>query len=202
MYCDICSAEAPRFMQNNKLRIHISTCREVVKECNDAWNLAYTLVHITNSYRVFAKALRLFTANQTVDIKYEHTGPDTVLNSGYISYLMREISEVGEDYNVLFQMDSDSKLCSEVLMSHRGFEDTSGSKKIVDEFLKEYNDTINLKIPEVKGETYTTASDRSREYAIDTVKTEGKVNFYFEGVILTQIGSKNDGAVERKYCSC
>jgi hypothetical protein len=64
---------------------------------------------------------------------------------------MREIDEVGDDYNVLFQMDSDSKLCSEVLMMHRGFEDTSGSKEIVDDFLKEYEKTINIKVPAVTG---------------------------------------------------
>ena len=160
----------------NKLKIHISTCREIVKECNDAWNLAYTLIHITNSYRIFSKAMRLHLENKVVDIEYESHGPNTVLNSGYISYLMREINEVGDDLNVLFQMDSDTKLCSEVLMPYKGFEETSGSKKLMDDFLVEFELTKNTPIPKVFGIKYTTEKDREKSFRSDTTKTEQSVS--------------------------
>lgn len=175
MYCNICSANASKYIYNKKLRIHLSTCREVVKECNDAWNLAYTFIHIANSYRVFSQALRLHLKGEKVDIKYEHSGPDTVLHSGYISYLMREIDEIGDDINVLFQMDSDTKLCSEVLTVYRGFQDTSGSKKIVEQFLEEYNASINLEIPS-KSSIKRTAQYREFRFKFDTYQNQNKVN--------------------------
>ena len=73
MFCNACSAQADRLVDpvTKKLRIHISTCREVVKECNSTWNLVYTFTHISNSYFYLSSALRLSLSGKNVDFEVD-----------------------------------------------------------------------------------------------------------------------------------
>ena len=99
MFCNACSAQADRLVDPllKKLRIHISTCREVVKECNSTWNLIYTITHISNSYYYLSSALRMSLTGQSVDFPTDLNLPETILDSGYISSLMREIVELQQN---------------------------------------------------------------------------------------------------------
>jgi hypothetical protein len=62
-------------------------------------------MHLCNSYRLFSKALRMTLSpnpEAVVNLEYNVDNPDTILDSGYISYLIREISLIGQDTNVRF----------------------------------------------------------------------------------------------------
>jgi hypothetical protein len=79
MYCNACSINVETLTESNKLKIHISTCRDIIKECNDTWNLAYSLHHIFNMYQIFSKVLRSHVEGVAkIEVAYTVEGPDTI----------------------------------------------------------------------------------------------------------------------------
>lgn len=113
MYCNACSAEASKLIdpESKKLRIHISSCKEIVKGCINTWNLIYSITHIANSYYYLSSALRHFTEDKEMNIPVDPEIPETILKSGYISSQIREIVELQHNQELFNEIDSVRKVC-------------------------------------------------------------------------------------------
>lgn len=136
MFCNACSAQADRLVDatSKKLRIHISTCQEVVKECNNAWNMIYTITHISNSYFYLSSALRISLTGNVVDFPVDLDLPETILDSGYISSLMREVAELRDNQELLNETSTVANLCNELLLFRRPFYELSSSGTVIERF--------------------------------------------------------------------
>ncbi len=177
MYCNVCSPNVATMMENNKLKIHIFTCRDIIKSCNDTWNLAYTLTHVFNIYQIFNKVLKGHIAGNDVNITYNGYELDTCRKSGYYSYLMRQIDEFRDKNNILLIMDPDNTLCRSLLIYHRQFREVFGSKVILDEFKAEFASSKNVIIPSID-QPYKTDAEREAIFKTLSLDAETKVTHF------------------------
>lgn len=141
MFCFSCSARVKDLMDGNRLKIHVSTCRTVVKSCIGPWTFVYNMMHIAKAYTLFSEVKRKVGTPEAAKIKIrkDTMGPDTTFESGVLSFYMREIYELANDDNILFYFTDDIKVCNRLVTVNEGNEDTTGDLNLIEEFEKEMN---------------------------------------------------------------
>jgi hypothetical protein len=117
-------------------------------------------------------------AGKDVEFEVDLDRPETILDSGYISSMMREIAELRDNQDLLNETDTMAKVCNELLMFRRPFYELSSSDTVINRFLTEFTSSKSKEVPKVSGRRYISDKERENEFNQNTVKYEAEVSSY------------------------
>lgn len=140
MFCYSCSGRASQLLFDNKLRIHVSTCRNLVKKCIGTWTYVYNIMHMAKAFTLFNEVKRKYGTPEAskVGTRNKNTmGPDTALISGVLSFSLRELNQLGTDDKTLFYFRQDIPVCNSLVTVDGGNDDIAGDPDLITRFVEE-----------------------------------------------------------------